>query len=92
MNTINKVLELKKRVIAHPVDNELILVPFSKEVACMNELFTLNESARYIWEQLKPNTKESDIAKMVSENYSIPLEDAEKDVKNFLDSFIQSFN
>ena len=46
---IESLFQLKSKFVTREVGNELIVVPLSANVAQMNELFTLNETAKVIW-------------------------------------------
>jgi len=76
--------QLKSKFVTREVGNELILVPLSDNVAQMNELFTLNETAKFIWENITENSSIEDIKASLTENFVIDSATAEKDIHVFL--------
>lgn len=75
---------LKTKFVAREVGDELILVPLTNNVAQMNELFTLNETAKFIWENLNENATVKGIEKLMTDAYSIDNETARNDIETFL--------
>jgi len=76
--------KLKSKFVAREVGNEMILVPLSGNVAQMNELFTLNETARFIWENTTETNTIRDIENLMTEEFDIDPETAEKDIEQFM--------
>jgi hypothetical protein len=86
MNGMNlqKLYDMKSKFVVRAVGNELILVPLTANVAQMNELFTLNETARFIWENIGERTTVDDLEKSMTEAFNIDAETAKKDIENFI--------
>lgn len=76
--------KLKSKFVAREMGNEMILVPLTGNVAHMNELFTLNETAKFIWENTKENTTIADIENLMTEEFDIDPETAKKDIEVFM--------
>jgi hypothetical protein len=76
--------KMKNKFVARQVGNEMILVPLTGNVAQMNELFTLNETARFIWENTKENTTIEDIEKLMIEEFDIDAITAMDDIELFM--------
>lgn len=83
MNT-QALFNIKSKFVAREVDKELILVPLTNNVAQMNELFTLNETARFIWENITENTTIDDIENLMTSAFEIDSKTARKDIEIFL--------
>lgn len=81
---IQKLVELKSRFVARESGNEMILVPLTNNVAQMSELFTLNETARFIWENATSDVNIDGLVSLMTENFDIDNSTAEKDINNFL--------
>ena len=76
---------LKKSMFAaRQIDNEMILVPIRNSVSDMNEMFTLNEVASYIWEHINENITETDLISLVVNEFEIDGKTAQNDVTKFL--------
>lgn len=83
---------LKSKFVAREVGNELILVPLSENVAHMSELFTMNETAKFIWENSNAEITIDEMENLMIENFSIDKETAEKDIEVFLNQLETLFN
>jgi len=51
----------------------------------MNELFTMNETGRFIWENLSEKTNVEDLVAKLTDTYEISAEKAEADILLFLE-------
>ena len=81
---IAKLSNLKSRFVSREVGNELILVPLTGNVAKMNELFTMNETAKFIWENMNEKNTIEDLENLMTEEFDIDSETAKKDIEMFL--------
>lgn len=81
---LHTLYKMKNKFVARQVGNEMILVPLTGNVAQMNELFTLNETARFIWENTKENTTIDEIEKLMTEEFDIDPITAMDDIELFL--------
>jgi len=81
---IESLFHLKSKFVTREVGNELIVVPLSANVAQMNELFTLNETAKVIWENLNEGTDMSALIQTITDTFDIDRHTAEKDIAVFL--------
>jgi hypothetical protein len=75
---------MKPKFVARAVGNEMILVPLSGNVAQMNELFTMNETARFIWENTNESTTLADLETLMTEEFDIDSKTAKEDIEKFL--------
>ncbi|NDP21249.1 MAG: PqqD family protein [Paludibacter sp.] len=81
---IQTLYKIKSRFVTREVGNELIIVPLSGNVAQMNELFTLNETGKFIWECLDEKNTFDDIVALLTEEFDIDENTARTDVELFL--------
>ena len=81
---IESLFHLKSKFVTREVGDELIVVPLSANVAQMNELFTLNETAKVIWENLNEGTDMSALIQTITDTFDIDRQTAEKDIAVFL--------
>lgn len=81
---IQSLFNLKSRFVSREVGSELILVPLSDNVARMNELFTLNETAKFIWESITENTTVEELEKLMTEAFHVDNQTARRDIDVFL--------
>jgi len=88
LQTLHK---LKSRFVARNVGNELILVPLTANVAQMNELFTLNETGKFIWENINENSTVLEIENLMIETFDIDSAIAKRDIELFLSKLETTF-
>ncbi len=87
-NNIETLRLIKSQFATRIVGSELILVPIRNKVSDMDELFILDETGCFIWEQLNENTTESDIVNALISEFEVNDETAKKDVSEFLNKLI----
>jgi hypothetical protein len=88
LQTLHK---LKSRFVARNVGNELILVPLTANVAQMNELFTLNETGKFIWENINENSTILDVENSMIEAFDVDSTTAKRDIELFLSKLETTF-
>lgn len=76
--------QLKSKFVARNVANELVLVPLTGNVAQMNEMFTLNETACFIWENCEKVDTIDEMCDLMLYNFDVEATTAMQDVRNFL--------
>lgn len=81
---IQTLSQIKSKFVARQVSDELVIVPLSGNVAQMNELFTLNETGKFIWENAIDNTTTESLAKLMIEAFDIDNTTATRDIEKFL--------
>ncbi len=70
--------------MAREVGGELVVVPLTGNIAHMNELFTFNATAKFLWEAVEEGTTEESLVHALLENYEVEESVARTDVKKFL--------
>ena len=80
---------IKKELIKREIAGDTILVPVGSGVYDSNGLFALNELASFIWDLLPEADAEEDILKAILEEYEVSREQAQKDLREFLDKLKQ---
>jgi hypothetical protein len=83
MNTEN-LSKLKSRFVSREVDKELIFVPLTGNIAKMNEMFTLNETAKLIWENMDKVDSEEALTDLITAEFEVSRELASTDVATFI--------
>lgn len=68
------------RIVARKSGKEYILVPITDNVANMEAVYTMNETAAFIWDCIDNARSAEEIASLVSEEYEIDKESALSDV------------
>lgn len=79
------ITQLKSKFVSRKVGNDMVLVPLVSNVAQMDTLFNLNETAGFLWENLDENSSIELLKNQLLESFEVDDATAEKDVKDFLD-------
>ena len=80
-----KVNEIKSRFVSRKVGDELVLVPLVDNVAKMDKLFNLNETAGFLWEKLNENSSAEELKNQLLEEFDVDEATAGMDVNAFLE-------
>ena len=81
---VQSIKNLQSRFVSREVGNELILVPLTNNVAQMNSMFTLNETGKFIWENLITTTSIDELVAIMTCEFDIDPETARIDINTFL--------
>ncbi len=76
---------IKSRFVSRKVGNEVVIVPLVDNVAQMSKLFTLNETAGFLWENLNEGVTADKLKELLLENFEVDAVTAEKDVLEFIE-------
>jgi hypothetical protein len=75
-------------VVERQVGGDLILVPMHTGPARLDALYTLNETAAFIWKAITPGiTSDTLLARLITE-YEVPEPSAKQDLDRILDRLI----
>ena len=79
--TLGNICAPSEDVVAREIEGELIIVPLVSGIGdAEDELYTLNETGRAIWNRLDGTRSLSQIASELAAEYSAPAADIERDV------------
>jgi hypothetical protein len=72
-------------IVARVIEGELIIVPLVAGIGDVDdELFTVNNSGKVIWDKLDGKTSLVQIVQYLADEYSAPCEEMEKDLLGFV--------
>ena len=83
---IENLYKLKSRFVARKVGNEVVVVPLVNNVAQMERLYTLNETAGFLWENLNETATVESLKTALLEKFDVEDSVAERDIQNFLEN------
>lgn len=92
MTEINKekVYIPSEDIVAREIEGELIIVPLVAGIGDMeDELFTLNETGKAIWDQLDGKTSLSEVIAVLSQDYNAPSGEIESDVLGLVQELVR---
>jgi Coenzyme PQQ synthesis protein D (PqqD) len=81
---IASLYQLKTKYVTREIGNELVLVPLSGNVSQMNERFTMNDTGRFLWDNLSEKTTVGHLVEEMTETFDVSSERAEVDILLFL--------
>jgi hypothetical protein len=77
-------------IVAREIEGELIIVPLVAGIGDMeDELFTLNETGKAIWDQLDGKTSLSKVITTLSQDYDAPASEIESDVLGLVQELVR---
>ena len=77
--------EKNPSVVTRKVAGETILVPISRSIGNEPCLYTLDDTAAFLWERLDGHRHGRDLARELTLSYEVSPEQAETDVQAFLE-------
>ena len=92
MTTVNidAVYTVSDEVVAREIEGDLIIVPLTSDVGDMeNELYTLNETGKSIWNRLDGKTSLKNLIAQLSEEYDASFQEIKEDVFGLMGEFLQ---
>ena len=72
--------------IIREIAGDYLVIPTGKRAMDYPGLITMNEVGRFLWEQLKDGIGEEELLARLQDEYEVPEDMAEEDMKAFLDS------
>jgi len=83
-NKQDKVYAPSENVVARDIQGEFIIIPITSGVGDLeDEIFTLNETGRAIWDRMDGKKSLKDISKDLSADFKEDVKEIEKDVLGF---------
>ena len=76
----------KDDFVTRSITDETIIVPIRGGVGDLNSIYTLNEMGTRIWELMNDQTDIDKMAEIISSEYDVSIEQAKKDIAEFLSS------
>ena len=84
MDLLSKVYLKSDSFVFRMIGEECILVPIRKNVADLDSIYTLNETAGRIWELIDGTNSVKDIKHRILDEFDVPPAEAEKDLVEHL--------
>jgi hypothetical protein len=81
-------MKLRNDLTLRQLGDEYIIVDPSQDMVDMSKVFTLNESAAYIWNELQGiNFTLEDVVNLLLDTYEVSADRAKADAQNLLHNF-----
>ena len=75
-------------IVSRKIAGELFLVPVKGKLADMQQLYTLNPVAEYIWQELDAHKNLEDIRDGIIEEFIVTKEEADSDLQEFISELL----
>jgi hypothetical protein len=89
MDLLDKVYKKNESFVSRKIADEFILVPIRQKVGDLGSIYTLNEVAARIWELVDGKIKVREIKDKVVEEFDVTPEEAEKDLREYLQHLLK---
>ena len=80
MIELNSVITRTPSIVTRKTGDEYVLVPVTDNIADMDSVFTLNETAAFIWEHIDGKKNIGEIIGALTEEYDVGFEQAAEDL------------
>ena len=87
---MNMTYRKKENIVTRSIAGETLLVPIYGELANMERIFTLDQVAAFVWEQLDGKRSLKDIRDDVLNTFEVNKEQVEKDISEFIDELLKA--
>lgn len=83
-------MKLRKDLILRQMGTEFVIVDPSQDVVDMSKVFTLNETAAFLWKELESlDFTQEIVAKVLTEHYNVEYEQALTDANILIEQFVK---
>lgn len=89
MQFMDEVFKKREEIVAREIAGETILVPIRGRLADMQNIFSLNPVAEYIWRHLNGVKSVEEISMKILENYDMEKEEVDKDLHEFINDLLK---
>jgi len=88
--SLNNIYKPSEDVVAREVAGEFIIIPVASGVGdAEDEIFSLNEPGKSIWDKLSADKSLRDVALELSKEFEAPLEQIEKDCAGLIQELLK---
>jgi hypothetical protein len=82
--TLASICAPSEDVVAREIEGDIVIVPLVAGIGdADDELFTLNDTGKAIWKQLDGARTLGDVAKLLAQDFDVPLAELQADVLGF---------
>lgn len=82
-------MKRKEGYILRNIAGSPILVPIGQEIANFNGIISLNDTAKFLWEQLEEDITTEQLIDRLTTEYEVDKEVATKDVTSFIETLTE---
>lgn len=86
---VEAIIKKNPKIVARKSGDEYILVPITDNVANMEAVYTMNETAAFIWDNIDGVKTTGDIAVLLSEEYEVDMDQAMSDITDLVNDLVK---
>ncbi len=86
----NRVYQQNGDIVSRKIADETLLVPIRGNLADMQQIFSLNPVAEYIWQAIDGTQSLDDIRKGVLAHFEVAPEQCEADIRTFIGRLLEN--
>jgi methyltransferase-like protein len=87
---IHAIYRKKEEIVTRDIAGETLLVPIRSHLADMRNIFALNPTAAYIWEQLDGRQSLDDIHRGIMDHFQVDNRQALDDLEEFIGQLLDA--
>jgi methyltransferase-like protein len=84
MQDLQKVFKKSDSMVSRKIGSESILVPIRQNAGDLDSIYTLNDTAAYIWELIDGKKSVGEIKKRILDEFEVTSGDVERDLGEHL--------
>jgi len=84
MEGLDRIFQKNENFVFRKIEDETILVPIKDNVGDMGSLYSLNDAAAFVWEQLNGKKTLQDIKNQLLEKYEVSAKEAAHDLSEYI--------
>ena len=84
MSDLEKVYKKSDSMVSRKIGDESILVPIRQNAGELDSIYTLNDTAAYVWDLIDGQTNVREIKEKLILEFEVTSEDAERDLMEHL--------
>lgn len=79
----------KKEFVSRNIAGETVVIPVSGDTAILEKVFGLDETAAFLWDELKTAVPFNLLVDRLTATYEVDADTAKKDIKSFLGQMLK---
>lgn len=76
-------MKIKENFLLRNVADNWVVIPLGQDMLDFNGMINLNETGAFLWEKLRVGADVASLAKALTEEYQVSMEEATADVEAF---------
>jgi hypothetical protein len=87
---LNTIFRKKEEIVTRQIAGETLLIPIRSQLADMQNIFALNPTAEYIWQQLDGKQNLEIIHRGITDNFQVETRQAHSDLEEFISQLLEA--